>query len=65
MVPLVHEICHKDSQHLAGPIFHPPVASASVFRHIHYFQGGDLNHSTIEVTACIDYSLQSQPIHSL
>jgi hypothetical protein len=33
MVLAVHEICHMDSQDLAGPIFHPLVATSSSFRH--------------------------------
>jgi hypothetical protein len=33
MVTSVHGICHIDSQDLAGKSCHPPIATASVFRH--------------------------------
>jgi hypothetical protein len=31
MVPVVHRNCHMDSKDLAGPIFHPLVATSSFF----------------------------------
>jgi hypothetical protein len=30
MVPAIHKICHIDSHDLAGPIFHPLVATSSI-----------------------------------
>jgi hypothetical protein len=65
MVPVVHRICHMDSQGLAGLIFHPLVATSSIFRHNWCCQGGGQAHSAIEVTTCTNYSLQSSPIHTV
>jgi hypothetical protein len=61
----VHKISHMDSHDLAGPICHPPIATASVFQHIRCCQGGGQAHFAIGATACSHCSLQSQPIHTL
>jgi hypothetical protein len=52
MVPAAHGIYHIDSQDLAGPIFHPPIATASVFQHNQCGQA----RSVIGATACTDCS---------
>jgi hypothetical protein len=53
MVLAVHRICHMDSQDLVGPIFHPSVATASVF----WLTG------VAEVV--VKLVLQSKPLHIL
>jgi hypothetical protein len=56
MVLAIHIICYMDSQDLAGPIFHPPIATASVFWHNWYCRVGDQAHSMIRASACTDCS---------
>jgi hypothetical protein len=65
MVSVIHEISHMDSQDLARPIFHPPVAAASVFWHIRCCRGSGQAHFAIGATAYTDCSLQSPPIRTL
>jgi hypothetical protein len=65
MVSIIHEICHMDSQDLAGLICHPLVATASIFWHKRCCRGGGQARSMIEATACTDYSQQSPLIHTL
>jgi hypothetical protein len=48
-----------DSQDLAGPIFHPLVATSYVFWHNQCCRGGVQAHSMIEAIACTDCSQQS------
>jgi hypothetical protein len=62
MVKSVHGICRMDSQDLAGPIFHPLVATSSIFQHNRCCRGGGQARSTIRATACTGSSRQSAPI---
>jgi hypothetical protein len=61
MVPAIHENYHMDSKDLTGPIFHPLVATSSVFWHNRCCRGGGQSHSMIEATACTHYSQQNSP----
>jgi hypothetical protein len=65
MVPAVHEICHINSQDLDGSIFHPPVATSSIFQHNRCYRGGGQARSAIGATACTDCSRQSSSIRTL
>jgi hypothetical protein len=65
MVPVVQRICHMDSQDVARPIFHPHVATSSIFQHNQCCRGGGQAHSTIGTTACTDSSRQSSLIRTL
>jgi hypothetical protein len=64
MVSVVHRICRMDSQDLAGPIFHPLVATSSIFLHNRCCRGGGQAHSVIGVTACINSPRQCAPIQT-
>jgi hypothetical protein len=65
MVPTIHRICYMDSQDLAGPNFHPPVVTFSIFRYNWCCRGGGQARSTIGATACNVCLRQSSPIHTL
>jgi hypothetical protein len=54
MVPAVHKIYRMDSQDLAGSIFHPLVATFSIFRYNWCCRGGGQACSTIRATTCTD-----------
>jgi hypothetical protein len=64
MVPAVQGIFHMDSQDLAGPIFHPHVATSSIFRYNWCCRGGGQAHTVIGATACTDIPRQSSPIQT-
>jgi hypothetical protein len=64
MVPAVHRICPIDSYDLAGAIFHPLIATSSVFKHNQCCRDGGQAHSAIEATACTDSLRQSALIHT-
>jgi hypothetical protein len=53
MVPAIHEICPMDSSDLAGPMFHPLVATSSVFSITSVVEVVKA-HSVIGATACTD-----------
>jgi hypothetical protein len=64
MVLVIHKNCDMDSQDLAGPMFHPLVATSSVFQHNRCCRGGGQARVFIRATACTHYSLQSSPIRT-
>jgi hypothetical protein len=64
MVPAVYEFFHMDSQDLVGPIFHPLVATFSIFWYNRCCRGGAQAHSVIGATACTDSPWQSAMIHT-
>jgi hypothetical protein len=64
MVPVVQGICRMDSQDHDGPIFHPLIATFSVFQHNWCCRGGGQAHSEIEATTCTDSQWQSALIHT-
>jgi hypothetical protein len=53
-----------DSQDLAMPIFHPLVATSSVFWHNWCCRGGDQARSVIRATTCTDSPRQSALIRT-
>jgi hypothetical protein len=65
MVSAIHGICHMDSQDFAGPIFHPPVVTFSIFWYNWCCRGGGQARSTIGATTCNVCSRQSSPICTL
>jgi hypothetical protein len=64
MVPAIHGIYRMDSQNLDGPIFHPLLATSSIFWHNRCCRGGGQAHYAIRAIACIDCWHQSAPIHT-